>query len=288
MPTTPSPYFGIPWRTGSSSTASCWTARTTSDMSLEPWEPNPWRCMHSGCLLAAKRNRKQPRQKLLPSLTKSNREWLTMSRPMCTSENSRMLWQGPEKTPKILSHASSHWWTTARWSMINIASMNCIAISSMHIARRESSLGNLWQNHSRHPLVSWLTSWWNTLPFSMPGNKSPTAPILWMQSARTSSKWPTPATIAMVTHNLHPPRTAPTAHDSTQPAEQTALHRTSIAPNMTRQDTGDQNAVVASHSNQGMHLHQGMHPQLGHTRGSPDAHLGTTTTAQGGVAKQTP
>ena len=33
------------------------------------------------------------------------------------------------------------------------------------------------------------------------------------------SKWPTPATIAMVTHHLHPPRTAPTAHDSTQPVE---------------------------------------------------------------------
>ena len=41
MPTTPSPYFSIPWRTGSSSTASCLPARTTSDTSLQPWEPNP-------------------------------------------------------------------------------------------------------------------------------------------------------------------------------------------------------------------------------------------------------
>ena len=78
------------------------------------------------------------------------------------------------------------------------------------------------------------------------------------------------------------------AHNSTQLAEQTALHVTPIAPNVTRQDTGDQNAMVASHSNQGMHLHQGMHPQLGHSMGSPDAHLGTTITAMGGVAKQTP
>ena len=92
----------------------------------------------------------------------------------------------------------------------------------------------------------------------------------------------------MVTHHLHYPRTAPTAHDSTQPAEETALHVIPIAPNVTRQDTGDQNAMVASHSNQRMHLHQGMHPQLGHSMGSADAHLGTTITAMGGVAKQTP
>ena len=32
MHTTLSPYFGIPWRTGSSSTTSCLTARTTSNM----------------------------------------------------------------------------------------------------------------------------------------------------------------------------------------------------------------------------------------------------------------
>ena len=51
----------------------------------------------------------------------------------------------------------------------------------------------------------------------------------------------------------------------------------------TRWDTGDQNAMVASHSNQGMHCH------LGHSRGSPDAHLGTTTTAEGAEAtRQTP
>ena len=43
-----SPFFCIPWRTGSSSTASCLTVRITSDMSLQPWEPNPWRCMCNG------------------------------------------------------------------------------------------------------------------------------------------------------------------------------------------------------------------------------------------------
>ena len=239
------------------------------------WEPNPWRCMHNECLPAAKRNRKQPRQKLLPSLTKSNREWHTTSTPMCALENSKILWPGLERTPKISLHASRHWRTSARWSVMSIESMNCITVSSVHTAMRESSLGNLWKSHSRHPPVSWLTSWWTILPFSIPRNKSPTAPNLWMQSARTSGKWPTPATIAMVTHHLHPPRTAPTPHDSTQLAEQTALHVIPIALYATRWDTGDQNAMVASHSNQGMHLH------LGHSRGSPDAHLRTTITTMG-------
>ena len=48
-----------------------------------------------------------------------------------------------------------------------------------------------------------------------------------------------------------------------------------IVPNVTKWDTGDQNAMVASHSNQGMHLH------LALSRGSPDAHLGPTTTTKG-------
>ena len=130
-----------------------------------------------------------------------------------------MLWPGQERTLKISLHTSRHWWTAARWSMMSITSMKCIAVSSVHTAMRESSLGNLWQSHSRHPPVSWLTLQWTTLPFNMPGNKSPTAPNLWMQSDRTSSEWPTPATIAMVTHHLHPPRTVPTAQDSTQLAE---------------------------------------------------------------------
>ena len=58
----------------------------------------------------------------------------------------------------------------------------------------------------------------------MPGNKSPTAPNLWTQSARTKGRQSTPATTAMVTHHQHPLRTVPTAHNSTQSAEQTAQH----------------------------------------------------------------
>ena len=100
----------------------------------------------------------------------------------------------------------------------------------------------------------------------MPENKSPTTPNLWMQSAMTGIEQPTPVTIAMVTHQLHPPKTAPTAHNSTKPAEHTALHEIPVAPNATRQDSGDQNAAVASHFNEGRHLHQEMHLQLGHSR----------------------
>ena len=92
----------------------------------------------------------------------------------------------------------------------------------------------------------------------------------------------------MVTHHLHPPGTAPIAHNSTQLAEQTAPHGIPTAPNATRLGTGDQNATVASHLNQIMHLHQGMHPQLGHSMGSPDAHLGATAATLAGVVKPTP
>ena len=133
---------------------------------------------------------------------------LTMLTPRCTLENSKTLWPGWERTPKISLHASRNWWTTARWSMMSIVSMNCITILSLHTTLRESSLGNLWQSHSRHHPASWLILLWTTLPSNMPKNKSPTAPNLWMLSTRTSVKWPTPATTAVVTHHLHPPRTA--------------------------------------------------------------------------------
>ena len=79
-----------------------------------------------------------------------------------------------------------------------------------------------------------------------------------------------------------PSLTVPTAHDSTQPAEQTALPGIPIGPNATGVDTGNQNVTVARH------LNQGMHPQLGHSMGSPDAHLGATTATLAGVVKQMP
>ena len=93
--------------------------------------------------------------------------------------------------------------------------------------------------------------------------------------------------MVMVKHHLHPPRTAPIAHGSTQLAEQTALYGTPIAPNVTRLDTGNQNAMVASHLNQRMHLCQGMHPKLP-SMGSPDGQLGATTAALARVVKQMP
>ena len=153
MHTTLSVYSSIPWRTGSSLTASCLTVRMTPDMSLQPWEPNLWRCMHNGCLLAAKRNEGQPRQELLLSSTEYTREWHTMSTPMCISENLKMLWPSQKRTPKISLHASRHWWTAVRWSVMSIVSMGSVAILSIHTTTRESSLANLWQNYSRHLLL---------------------------------------------------------------------------------------------------------------------------------------
>ena len=135
--------------------------------------------------------------------------------------------------------------------MMSIVSMNCIAISSMHITMKESSLGHLWQSHSRHPLpVSWLTSCCEPLCHSAcPGTSLPQLQTCGYNPPRQAVQQSTPATIAMVTHHLHPPKTAPTAHDSTLPAEQTALHVTPVAPNAKRWDTGDQNGIVANHSN---------------------------------------
>ena len=176
-----------------------------------------------------------------------------------------------------------HWWTTVRWSMMSIMSTNCVAVSSVHTARRESSLENLWPSHSRHPTMSWLTLLWTTLPTNTPGNKSPTAPNLWTQSARTKGRWSTPA------HNSHGSHTICTLQGLSQ-LHPTAPSWQSKLPHMwfplfkMQQDgtLGTQNAMVASHSNQGTHLH------LGHSRGSPDAHLGATTTAEGGATRQTP
>ena len=59
----------------------------------------------------------------------------------------------PGEDPKILSHASRHWWTAVRWSMMSTKSTSYIVILSVHTAMRESSLANLWQNHSRHLLA---------------------------------------------------------------------------------------------------------------------------------------
>ena len=83
-------------------------------------------------------------------------------------------------------------------------------------------------------------------------------------------------------HGYTPSAPSKDCPNCTQLAEQTAQHMIPIVPNVTKWDTGDQNAVVASHS------HQGMHPHLGHSRGSPDAHQGTTTTAKGKRTRQTP
>ena len=60
-----------------------------------------------------------------------------------------------------------------------------------------------------------------------------------MQSTMKSTEVPAPAKMVMVTHHLHPPGTAPIAHDSIQLAEQTAQQWIPDAPNAKRLGTGD-------------------------------------------------
>ena len=71
---------------------------------------------------------------------------------------------------------------------------------------------------------------------------------------------------AHTSHGHTPSAPSKDCPNCTQLAEQTAQHVIPIVPNVTKWDIGDPNAMVASHSN------QGMHPHLGHSRGSPDAH----------------
>ena len=154
MPITLSSFPDAPWRTGSFSTTFQLTVRTTSDMSSQPWEPNPWRCMHSGCLLETKRNKGQPRQKLLLSLTRYNREWHMMSTPMYDLEDLRMLWPGLQRTPKILLHTSNidgllqddQWWTLRA----RAASLHCTCLLPWRKAPQQA----YGQILSKHLLVS--------------------------------------------------------------------------------------------------------------------------------------
>ena len=103
-----------------------------------------------------------------------------------------------------------------------------------------------------------------------------------------SLEQPTPATMEMVTHHLHPPWTAPIAHNSTQPAEQTAPHMIPIAPIVKRLDIGGLKCCSGKPLQPKNAPPPRNAPPLGHSIGSPDAHLGTTTATLDGVVKQMP
>ena len=104
-------------------------------------------------------------QKLLPSLTKSNRIWHMMSTPICTLENLKILWPGWERTPKISLHASRHWMDCCK--MINDEHREhklCLPYHLCILPWGKAPLGNLWPSHSGHPPVNWLAFLWTTLP----------------------------------------------------------------------------------------------------------------------------
>ena len=94
----------------------------------------------------------------------------------------------------------------------------------------------------------------------MPKNKSPTAPNLWMQFLMTSVKQPAPAMIG----NDHPPpapsKDCPNCTQQHPASRANCSAQDSHCSKCDKIDTGDQNAVVASHLNQGMHLCQGCAP----------------------------
>ena len=283
MPITPSPYFAVPWRTGSfllnhippdSEDHLRYVFAALGTKSLE---------MHAQWMPTGS----EEEQKATKAKASAFLNWIQqgmthdINTHVCLGELEEIvarLGEDPQDLVACIKTLMDH------CEMINDEhhkhELHCHIFHAYH--HEGKLLGKPMAKPFKTPSMSWLTSLWTTLLSNTPGNKSPTAPNLWTQSARTKGGWSTPATAAMVTHHLHPPRTVPTAHDSTQPAEQAAWHVIPIVPNATKWDIGDQNAVVASHSNQGMHLH------LGQSRGSPDAHLGTTTTAKGRTTKQTP
>ena len=160
--------------------------------------------------------------------------------------------------------------------MMNTESMGCANVLYMPTTMKESSLASLKMLSSKLTDIAA-----NHFAIQHAREQVSHSSKPWMQSAMASTEQPAPATM-VTSHTTHPPGTAPVAHDSIQSAEQTALQGIPDAPNATRLDTGDQNAVVASNLNQRMHL------QLGHSVGSPDAHLGATAAALTGVVKLMP
>ena len=59
--------------------------------------------------------------------------------PCASWRTLRYCGQAGRGPPRSSLHASRHWWTTARWSMMSIKSTNCVAVSSMHTATRKNS-----------------------------------------------------------------------------------------------------------------------------------------------------
>ena len=283
MHTTPSPYFAIPWRTGSSSTAYCQDSKdhlryvfaALGNKSLE---------MHAQWMPTGS----EEEQKVQPRLKAS--AFLDCIQQGMTHDINTHVHLGEledivarlgEDPQDLIAHIKT---LMDRCEMINDEHRKHelhVAVSSVHTARRESSLENFWPSHSRHPPMSWLRLLVNHFAIQQA-----------REQVSHSSK---PVDAILPGQKVDSPHASHSSHDHTPTAP------SKDCPNCTQQhpagrancpacDThcdkcdkmghwGPKCCMVASHSNQGMHLH------LGHSRGSPDAHLGTTTPTKGGSNK---
>ena len=206
--------------------------------------------MHNGCQPSVERNRKWPRQKLLLSSTVSNREWHRTSIPMCALENWKRLWPGQDRKPKISLHASRHWWTDARWSIMSIASMNYVALYHLCILPRgkapRKSYGQAIQD-----TLQWA-GWDCCEPLCHPICLGTSLPQLQTRGHNLPGQR---------VHGPHHPH-QPWSHTICTLQGLSQLHLTAhswqsktmpsmwlpIVPNATRWDIGDPSAMVASHS----------------------------------------
>ena len=172
-----------------------------------------------------------------------------MSIFMCALENWKILWPGQERTPKISS------------ACIKTLMDQCEMINDEH--RKHELCCHIVRAYCHEgKLLGKLMA----KPFKTPSSELAEIAVnhFTIQHAReqvSHSSKPVDTICqdkrqtAHTSHNSNghtpsgPSKDCPNCtHDSTQLAEQTAQHMIPIVPNVTKWDTGDQNAVVASHS----------------------------------------
>ena len=177
MHTTLSLYFGIPWRIGSSSTTSHLTVRITTDTFLQPWEQIPG----DACPVDTNQQRRgtesdQSKSFCLPwQNTSGNDTWCQTH--VCLRELEDVVARMGEDPQDLITGIKT---LMDHCKMINDKhhkhELHCYIICAY--CQEGKLLGKPIAKPSRHLLASWLTLLWTTLPFSMPENKSPTAPNL--------------------------------------------------------------------------------------------------------------
>ena len=237
--------------------------------------------MHNGCQQAAKRNRKWPRQKLLPSSTVSNKEWHMTSIPCAPWRIGRYCGQAGRGPPR--SHCmhqdtdgllqDDQWWASWAWTAL----LYHLCIPPWGKAPRKT------YGQAIQDTLQWA-GWHCCEPLHHPTCQGTSLP-----QHQTCG------------HNL-PGQRVDSPHQPQQPWPHTICTLQGLSPTAPNSTSWQgklpsmwfplfqmqQNGHWGPKCHGGKPLNQGMHLHLVHCRGSPDAHLGTTTTAKGGTTKQTP